>query len=160
MDDEGKLTSESFDMSKIKGISLSELEHADGTNNVFGLFKIDLESARANGTVTFENDAYFENLFSNDDILNSVDEIDVESVEEVMPETQDVDLSKKFSFNLANDDKNIFEKLFDELCWKMGITNISTAQKDNIIDSFDEDLDIDIVEVKMQEKLDSFNLSA
>ena len=160
VDDEGKLTSESFDMSKIKGISLSELEHADGTNNVFGLFKIDLESARANGTVTFENDAYFENLFSNDDILNSVDEIDVESVEEVMPETQDVDLSKKFSFNLANDDKNIFEKLFDELCWKMGITNISTAQKDNIIDSFDEDLDIDIVEVKMQEKLDSFNLSA
>lgn len=163
VDNEGKLTAETFDISKIQGISLSELENADGTNNVFGLFKLDLESSRADGTVTFENDAYFDNLFSKNDVMTSMEEIDVETSQEVMPEvieTEENVFEKKYSFNLGEDNKNIFEKLFDELCWKMGINNISEVQKDKIIDSIDEDLDIDIVEAQMQQKLDTFNLSA
>lgn len=173
VDANGQLSGGTYDTSKIQGIDLSTFEAADGTDNVFGTFKVDFASAQADGRQTFESKEYFNNLFGREVDFSVLDEQDtfdvVDSTEEaVVPESKEVSTEESeelaynqdFSFNLVSTEESELEQMFEELCWERGIINISEAQKVTIIDSIDESQDLDIIEAVMQEKLDSINLSA
>jgi len=59
----GQLTNAGYDMGLVKGISLADLQAADGTNNIFGRFTMDLQNKKVNGDLTFEDKSYFDKLF-------------------------------------------------------------------------------------------------
>lgn len=171
VDANGQLTGDIFSTNKIQGIDLSTFEEADGTDNVFGTFKVDLASAQADGRQTFESKEYFDNLFGQEvdfsaleeqetlDIVDSTQEVVVPEAKEVTEEpTQELD--NDFSFNLVTKEDSTVETILDQLCWELGINNLSNAQKINIIESIDSSIDVDIIEAKLQEKLDVINLSA
>lgn len=81
-------------------------------------------------------------------------------------ETEDTSASEietnNFSFNFtdADDNKSTIEKLLDQICWKLGITNISSSQKYSIIDNIDPTTDASIAESEITEDLEKFNFSA
>lgn len=65
-----------------------------------------------------------------------------------------------FNFNDADDNKSTIEKLLDQICWKLGITSISSSQKYSILDGIDPNMDVNIAETVIKEDLENFNLSA
>lgn len=70
--------------------------------------------------------------------------------------------SNEFSFNFtdADDNKSPIEKLFDQICWQLGINNITSTQRYNIIDSIDPTEDTDLAENEIRNDLDALNVSA
>lgn len=59
----GQLKNSGYDMGLVKGINLADLQVADGQNNIFGRFTMDLQDKKVNGDLTFEDNSYFDKLF-------------------------------------------------------------------------------------------------
>ncbi|MEI8377187.1 MAG: hypothetical protein WCF95_01485 [bacterium] len=74
----GQLTNVGYDMSLVKGINLAELQTADGTNNIFGKFTMDLQDKKVNGDLTFEDKSYFDKLFASNVDFSTLDSIEDE----------------------------------------------------------------------------------
>lgn len=59
-----KLNGSTMDIGLVKGIDLATLKEGDGTNNVYGLFNVQLSNGQtAAAAQTFEKQSYFNNLF-------------------------------------------------------------------------------------------------
>ncbi|MDD3419626.1 MAG: hypothetical protein PHE78_03380 [Candidatus Gastranaerophilales bacterium] len=188
VDENGTLTGSGYDMSLVQGINLSSLSSADGTNNIFGTFTMDLKDKSVAGNLTFEDQDYFSKLFASKG-NNSYEDIDVESsiapivtskstskvvseaekvdsevaVEEPEKQTtaSTLDLKDGFSFTFSDiKEDSAIESLFEKICWQMGISNLSFTQKSNILGDIDANTDLSIAETQIRQDLESINLSA
>lgn len=187
---DGELTNSGYDMGLVKGISLASLQNMDGTNNVFGKFTMDLQDRQVAGNLTFEDKTYFDKLFATSVDFTKLSEYDSEKssdsvvvpptltkTEEVVEEapavaeesvpvaeakTYSLFDASNFSFDFIStaDSKSVFEKILDQLAWKMNIGSLTSVQKYQILDGIDAGLDQDLATAEIQQELDKINLSA
>lgn len=97
----GQLKNAGYDMSLVKGINLAELQSANGQNNIFGKFTMDLQNKKVNGDLTFEDKSYFDNLFASVvdfSILDSIEDeksMDAISIPSSIKPEQEVEATKE-----------------------------------------------------------------
>lgn len=208
-----RFNNSTIDTDFVRGIDLTTIEEADGTNNIFGNFSVEMTNGKqADAIQTFQSQGYFNNLFGSFVDLSFVEESqnaekveDTEVIEEVV-EVKDVVTTKYEQF--AKQAQNIFSqsiqtkeeveiadskeaeettslveeqsekvdienytlvnngeeitvsKLIEDILWKSGVDRLSSTQRYDILGSIDVSLPVDMIQRKIEEKIEAFQISA
>ncbi len=181
LDDSDKLTKISFDTSLISGIDLSKLNNTS-SGNIAGSFSMKLANGTTvQGVQTFDDQAYFNNLFSTVVDLTpyqktsntSTTSTESETKTEQTPQTTEnkttatENLSHKMLLKQINnaynalivDDTSNIETILNNICWKHSIS-LTSAQRLRIIDTIDPLTPVYEIEKKIINAVSTLNLSA
>lgn len=140
-------------------------EESDYFNKLFGRNSSTTTTPNPE-TSTTDSSWTWGNVTKSTQIVTTTEPAATTNEEPVTEGTEDTDFSiddsGSFSFDLsdASDNKSPIEQLFDQICWKMGINNLSSSQRINIIDNVDATQDMDIAEYEIRQDLEALNLSA
>lgn len=181
LDSSGKLTTASYDTSLISGIDLSKLDKTS-SGSTAGSFLMKLANGMTvKGTQTFDDQAYFNNLFgklvdlrpyqttstasttdsktsTTDSTTKTTTSNQTSSTGSISHKTLLQQINNAYSSLIIDDTSNI-ETVLDNICWKHSVS-LTPAQRVRIIDSIDPLTPVYAMEKKIIIAVSNLNLSA
>lgn len=178
----GELSNSSLSPSLIKSIDLGSLTRVDDPQNkLVGTFEVKASNGKVvQGSQTFEDQSYFNNLFRSivdltpyQGSTSSVDDVDAVLEEAAAIKEQD-DANQDGStfsyydriiagldgiYDHLSSSSSSEEELLEQICWETS-TILTASQKIDILGSIDSDNSIDVIEAAIREEIESLNISA